>query len=97
MFRTILSVAYHVTIRNQPAFGKGIDFMKCFAYTDKGCRAMLTDSCFGDNCRFCKTYEQAEADRQHSAARIASLDSEQRLYIANKYYGGRLPVPEVSI
>ena len=70
--------------------------MDCFAYSKKGCSALLVKSCLSDKCRFHKTPEQAEADRRHSAARIALLDDTKRTHIASTYYGGKLPKPEVT-
>ena len=69
--------------------------MNCFAYSKKdGCKVLLVKACLGERCGFRKTKAQARADRRRSAARIASLDIDQRLYIADKYYAGKLPTPK---
>ena len=56
----------------------------CFGYGDKGlCLALREQKCAG--CAFYKTTEQVKTERENAKRRIESLDSDQQLYIADKY------------
>lgn len=62
----------------------------CFAYTNRGCKALKFRNCEG--CSFYKTEEEAEAGRAKAVERILSLNRETREHINETYYGGKLEV-----
>ena len=56
---------------------------KCFAYTDRGCKALKVRNCNG--CVFYKTKEEAEEGRKKAIERIMSLDKDKRAHIIETY------------
>lgn len=55
----------------------------CFAYTNRGCKALKVRNCEG--CSFYKTKEVAEAGRIKVMERIMSLDKNKREHIIETY------------
>lgn len=65
---------------------------KCVAHTrGNGCKILTVKKCIGESCPFAKTKEQIEASCEKSFKRLASIDKELQRYIAEKYYGGKMP------
>jgi hypothetical protein len=55
----------------------------CFAYTNRGCKALKARNCEG--CNFYKTEEEAEVGRAKAMERIMSLDKDKRDHIIETY------------
>ncbi len=55
------------------------------------CKKLNVNTCTRMTCAFYQTMEQERASRQKTFSRLASLDKEQQIYIAEKYYGGETP------
>jgi hypothetical protein len=68
--------------------------MNCFAYSDRGCRALRIMKCIGVNCNFRKTREKVAEDIQRSLLRVSKLGETQQTYISDTYYRGELPEPD---
>ena len=70
----------------------------CFAEISDGKCAILTcKKCQGhEKCSLYKTEEQAKIDRQKAFERIATLPTEQQIYIANHFYDSKMPWNEVK-
>lgn len=64
----------------------------CIAKT-KGnrCSKLNVEKCMGESCSFAQTREGAEASCKKSFERLIALDNVIQIYIANKYYGGKMP------
>jgi hypothetical protein len=65
---------------------KKLDGMRvedCFAYTNRGCKALKVKNCKG--CNFYKTKEEVEAGRIKAMERIMALDKETREFIIETY------------
>lgn len=64
----------------------------CIAKT-KGnrCSKLNVEKCMGESCSFAQTREGAEASCKKSFERLKALDKVAQIYIANKYYGGKMP------
>lgn len=65
---------------------KKLDGMRvedCFAYTNRGCKALKVRNCKG--CNFYKTKEEVEASRIKAMERIMALDKETREHIIETY------------
>lgn len=56
-----------------------------------GCRKLNVKQCNGSSCSFAQTKEQSTASRRKSFNRLARLSYEHQSYIAEKYYGGKMP------
>lgn len=56
-----------------------------------GCKKLTVDKCIGESCSFKQTKEQADSSQRKSFERLASLSRENQIYIAEKYYGGKMP------
>jgi len=60
---------------------------KCFALLQNGrCSALNDSQGCGERCAFYKTAEQLREERRRAMERLAGLDLEYRLYIADKYH-----------
>jgi hypothetical protein len=68
--------------------------MNCFAHSKTGCTILRVKACRAERCSFRKTKAQLQSERQLCAARIASLDVAQKMYIVDKYYAAKLPTPK---
>lgn len=55
------------------------------------CKKLTVDKCIRESCSFIQTKEQADISEKKSFERLASLSSECQSYIAEKYYGGKMP------
>jgi len=58
----------------------------CFAYKPRECAALLKRNC--DGCKFYKTMELLETERQRAIERVFTLDEKSRNKIINVYFGG---------
>lgn len=56
-----------------------------------GCKKLTVDKCIGESCSFKQTKEQTDSSQRKSFERLASLSRENQIYIAEKYYGGKMP------
>lgn len=56
-----------------------------------GCKKLTVDKCIGESCSFIQTKEQANSSQRKSFERLASISNECQSYIADKYYGGKMP------
>lgn len=66
-------------------------FLTCISRNcDNTCKK-LTVPCPGEGCPFCRSEEEAAAEREKSDARLRSLGEAGQRYIAEKYYGGTRP------
>lgn len=66
------------------------DKSDCFALKPNGCSALVIVACPA-KCRFYKSREQREADRQKAYEHMNSLPEDQQLMIADTYYKGKRP------
>ena len=65
---------------------------KCFGARGKnGCEILVLKKCPGDSCSFFKTKAEYRSGRLKAFRRLAGLDKEYQLCIAEKYYRGKLP------
>ena len=55
------------------------------------CKVLVVDTCLGNKCPFKITSKQLEESNKYTNTRLATLNSEIQLYIAEKYYGGKMP------
>lgn len=55
------------------------------------CKKLIVDICLGDKCSFRQTENQEKESRKVVFKRLATLDRDLQLYIADKYYGGDMP------
>lgn len=63
----------------------------CFAYDrNKGCTVLKITKC--KDCNFYKTKKEVEEGRKKAIERIMSLDKDEREYINETYYDGKLGV-----
>ena len=69
---------------------EGMRVEDCFAYTNRGCKALKVRNCKG--CNFYKTKEEVEASRIKAMERIMALDKDKRDHINETYYDGELEV-----
>ena len=56
-----------------------------------GCKKLVVDKCIGESCSFIQTKEQADVSQKKSFERLTSLNQKWQSYIADKYYGGKMP------
>lgn len=56
-----------------------------------GCKKLTVDKCIGESCSFKQTKEQADISEKKSFERLTSLSNKYQSYIAEKYYGGKMP------
>jgi hypothetical protein len=55
------------------------------------CKILTVDKCIGESCSFKQTKEQAEISQEKCFRRLSNLGREHQIYIAEKYYGGKMP------
>lgn len=55
------------------------------------CKKLTVDKCIGESCSFKQTKEQADISQEKSFGRLSNLAREHQIYIADKYYGGKMP------
>jgi hypothetical protein len=66
--------------------------IKCFGANRKNnCEVLVVGKCPGDSCSFFKTKAEYRSGRLKAFRRLAGLDKEYQLCIAEKYYRGKLP------
>ncbi len=64
----------------------------CIGQTkSNGCKKLTVNKCIGESCSFAQNKEQVEASRKKSFERLSNLDKGHQGYIADKYYGGKMP------
>lgn len=56
-----------------------------------GCKSLNITRCLGSKCVFIKGYKEITKSNIKSFKRLSSLKLEDQLYIAEKYYGGKMP------
>ncbi len=56
---------------------------KCFAYTDRWCKALKVKEC--EDCSLFKTKGEAEEGRKKAIERVMSLDKDKRDHIIETY------------
>ncbi len=61
----------------------------CNIFAKDKCKILKVKNCTG--CAFFRTRGQSEKSLKAASARLASLENSQQLYIADKYYGGKMP------
>jgi len=74
---------------------KKLDGMRvedCFAYTNRGCKALKVRNC--DDCTFYKTKEEFDEGQRKALERIKTLDLGVQKYINETYYAGKLKLEE---
>lgn len=55
------------------------------------CKILTVDKCIGESCSFKQTKEKANSSQKKSFERLSNLTRDHQIYIADKYYGGKMP------
>lgn len=63
----------------------------CAFSKGNACKILTVKMCSGESCSFAQTKAQIDASQKKELKRLASLDKAQQRYIAEKYYGNKMP------
>ena len=66
--------------------------IKCFAQRKDGrCGALTVSRCCPETCPFYRTLEDNSASQAVALSRLAAMEDVDLVYVAEKYYEGKMP------